>query len=232
MDIMFCSGRRQECVLVRWHLLYPYLRTYDINSSTIIEDIRALQKSGLASLGFFYHDFRDDSKKERHGLISSVLVQLCHQSDSYCDKLTEFYTEHGNGSQRPNDSALVQCLMDILKLSGQPPVYVILDALDECPNTTAMPSPREKVLKLVENLVDAHLPNLRICVTSRPETDIKTLLEPLSFRSVSLHDERGQMEDIEKYIKSVVNKDPRNRKWKVEDKQLVIDALTEGADGM
>jgi len=86
--------------------------------------------------------------------------------------------------------------------------------------------------QLVENLVDAHLPNLRICVTSRPETDIKTLLEPLSFRSVSLHDERGQMEDIEKYIKSVVNKDQRNRKWKTEDKQLVIDALTERADGM
>jgi hypothetical protein len=186
----------------------------------------------LASLGFFYHDFRDDSKKERHGLISSLLVQLCHQSDSYYDKLTEFYTEHGNGSQRPNDNALSQCLMEILKLSGQPPVYVIMDALDECPNTTAMPSPREKVLKLVETLVDAQLPNLRICVTSRPETDIKTLLEPLSFRSVSLHDERGQMEDIEKYIKSVVNKDQRNRRWKAEDKQLVIDALTERADGM
>jgi len=123
-------------------------------------------------------------------------------------------------------------LMDILKLSGQPPVYVIMDALDECPNTTAMPSPREKVLKLVETLVDAQLPNLRICVTSRPETDIKTLLEPLLFRSVSLHDERGQMEDIEKYIKSVVNKDPRNRKWKAEDKHLVIEALTERANGM
>jgi hypothetical protein len=208
------------------------LRTYDINSSTIIEDIQALRKSGLASLGFFYHDFRDDSKKDRHGLISSLLVQLCHQSDSYCDKLTEFYLEHGNGSQHPSDGALFQCLMDILKLPGQPPVYVIVDALDECPNTTAIPSPREKVLKLVEKLVDAQLPNLRICVTSRPETDIKTLLEPLSFRSISLHDERGQMEDIEKYIKSVVNKDQRNRRWKAEDKQLVIDALTERADGM
>jgi hypothetical protein len=95
-----------------------------------------------------------------------------------------------------------------------------------------MPSPREKVLELVEELIDARLPNLRICVTSRPETDIKTLLGPLSFRSVSLHDERGQMEDIENYIKSVVTKDPRNRRWKTEDKQLVIDVLTKNADGM
>jgi len=122
--------------------------------------------------------------------------------------------------------------MDVLKLPGQAPVYLVVDALDECPNTSAMPSPREKVLELMEELINVHLPNLRICVTSRPETDIKLLLEPLAYRSVSLHDESGQMEDIENYIKSVVNKDPRNRRWKAEDKQLVIDVLIKNADGM
>jgi len=122
--------------------------------------------------------------------------------------------------------------MDVLKLPGQAPVYLVVDALDECPNTSAMPSPREKVLELMEELINVHLPNLRICVTSRPETDIKLLLEPLAYRSVSLHDESGQMEDIENYNKSVVNKDPRNRRWKAEDKQLVIDVLIKNADGM
>jgi hypothetical protein len=201
-------------------------------SSTIIEDIEALRKSGLVSLGFFYHDFRDDQKKDRHGLLSSLLVQLCHQSDSYSDILTEFYLEHANGSQHPSDTALIRCLMNVLRLPGQAPVYLIIDALDECPNTTAMPSPRENVLSVVEELINSQIPNLRICVTSRPETDIKTLLEPLSFRSISLHDEQGQLEDIETYIKSVVNKDPRNRRWKTEDKQLVIDTLIRNADGM
>jgi hypothetical protein len=201
-------------------------------SSTIIEEIEAMRKSGLASLGFFYHDFRDDQKKDRRGLLSSLLVQLCHQSDSYCDILSKFYIEHANGSQHPNDGALVRCLTDILKLPGQGPVYLIVDALDECLNTSAMPSPREKVLDLVEELINSQLPNLRICVTSRPETDIKILLGPLAFRSVSLHEERGQMEDIENYIRSAVNTDPRNRRWKAEDKQLVIDVLTKNADGM
>jgi hypothetical protein len=201
-------------------------------SSTIIEEILALRKFGLASIGFFYHDFRDDQKKERHGLLTSLLVQLCHQSDSYSDKLTQFYSEHRNGSQQPSDAALLRCLMDVLKLPGQAPVYLIVDALDECPNTTAIPSPRETVLKLVEQLIDSQIPNLRICVTSRPEIDIKARLGPLSFRSISLHDESGQMEDIENYIKSVVTKDTRNRKWKAEDKELVIDVLTRNADGM
>jgi len=191
-----------------------------------------MRKSGLASLGFFYHDFRDDQKKDRRGLLSSLLVQFCHQSDSYCDILSKLYLEHTNGSQRPSDSALLRCLFEIVKVPGQAPVYLIVDALDECPNTSSMPSPREKVLNVVEELIDLQLANLRICVTSRPETDIKALLEPLAFRSVSLHDESGQMEDIENYIKSVIKKDPRNRKWKAEDKQLVIDVLVRNADGM
>jgi len=107
-----------------------------------------------------------------------------------------------------------------------------VDALDECPNISAMPSPREKVLILVQELVESDLPNLHLCVTSRPETDIKAVLDPLTVRSVSLHDEMGQIEDIDYYIKLVVNTDPNMRRWKEEDKQLVIDVLIKNADGM
>jgi hypothetical protein len=117
-------------------------------------------------------------------------------------------------------------------MQGQAPVYLIIDALDECPSTSAMPSPREEVLRLVVELIESRLTNLRICVTSRPETDIKLVLEPLSFRSVSIHDEKGQIEDIENYVRSIINTDPKNRNWRTEDKQLVIDVLTERADGM
>jgi hypothetical protein len=191
-----------------------------------------LRKLGLASLGFFYHDFGDDQKTSRRGLVSSLLVQLCPQSNFYCDILAEFYLEHGSGSQQPSDGALLRCFMDVLRLPGQAPVYLIVDAVDECSNAFSLPSPRENVLKLFEKLIDSHLPNLRICVTSRPEIDIKVLLEPLAFRSISLHDERGQMEDIENYIKSAVNNDPRNRRWRAEDKQLVIDVITRNSDGM
>ena len=98
--------------------------------------------------------------------------------------------------------------------------------------TTSLSSPRDKVLILVEELVGLQVPNLRICVTSRPEADIKAVLSPLAFRSVSLHDEIGQMEDINNYITSVVNTDRMMRRWKTPDKQLVIKVLTNKADGM
>jgi hypothetical protein len=201
-------------------------------SSTLIEDIDIMRKAGLASLGFFYCDFREGQKKDLRGLLSSLIVQLSHQSGSYCDILLNFYEEHAKGSRHPSDGALTGCLKDLLKLPGQAPVYLIVDALDECSNTTTFPSPRAKVLNLIKELIGSQIPNLHICVTSRPETDIKDVLGPLHFRSVSLHDEGGQMRDIEEYIKSVISTHPENRRWRQKDKQLVIDVLSEKADGM
>ena len=201
-------------------------------SSTIIEDIKNMRKSGLASLAIFFYDFRDDQKKDLRGLLSSFLFQLCNQSNSYNDILSSFYLSHQDGAQSAGDDELVRCLKDVLRLRGQAPVYLIIDALDECPNKSALSSSRLDVLKLLGDLVDSQLPNLRICVTSRPEADIKPILEPLTFRSVSLHDERGQKEDIENYIKSVVDTNRNMRRWRPEHRQLVIDVLTERADGM
>ena len=201
-------------------------------SSTVIEDIDTMRKAGLASLAFFYCDFREEEKMGLRGLLSSLLVQLCHQSDSYYDVLFKFYSEHAKGSRRPSDDALVGCLKDIVKVSKQAPVYLIVDALDECPNTPAIRSPRAKVLSLIERLIKAESPNLRICITSRPEIDIKGVLIPLIFCSVSLHDQSKQKTDIEDYIKSVINTHPNNKGWNAKHKQLVIDALTEKSDGM
>ena len=180
----------------------------------------------------FYYDFREDEKKDLRGLLSSILFQLCDQSDSYHNILASFYSTHRGGAQSPGDDELVRCLKDVLSLPGQAPVYLIVDPLDECPNTSALSSPRLETLTLLVNLVDSQLPNLRICVTSRPEADIKPVLGPLTFRSVSLHDERGQKEDIENYIKSVVNTDRNMQRWRPGHRQLVIDVLTERADGM
>jgi len=190
-----------------------------------------MQKSGLASLAMFYYDFREKEKKDLRGLLSSVLFQLCKQSYSYYTILSAFYSTYDDGARSPSNDELVRCLKNLLKLSAHAPVYLIVDALDECPNTS-LPSHRDQVLGLLEDLVDSKLSNLRICVTSRPETDIKPILETLTFRSISLHDESGQKEDIENYIKSIVNTDRRMRRWSSVHKQLVIDVLTERADGM
>jgi hypothetical protein len=203
-----------------------------MSSSTIIEDIEDVHRAGDASLAIYYCDFREDQKRDLRGLLSSVLFQLCDQSDLYYNILSTFHSTHRDGKQSPSNNDLVRCLKSMLNLQGPPVVYLIVDGLDECPSNSALSSPREEVLSLLEDLVEARFTNLRICVTSRPEADIKPVLAPLTFRSISLHDESGQKEDIENYIRSVVNTNRNMRRWTHEHKQLVIDVLTERADGM
>jgi hypothetical protein len=139
---------------------------------------------------------------------------------------------HGKGARKPSDEALIKCLTEMVSLSVQGPTYIIVDALDECPNNSGLPTPREEVLDLVKNLVSLRVPNLHICVTSRPEIDIQNMLEPLTSLRVSLHDQSGKKKDIVDYVSSVVYSDKKMRRWREEDRKLLIETLSERADGM
>ncbi|KAF8264996.1 hypothetical protein EI94DRAFT_1804983 [Lactarius quietus] len=202
--------------------------------SAIIQDIMALRDAGLASIAYFYFDFRDTDKQTLYDLLPSLLTQLSTHSDNCCEVLSRVYESHGHGTRKPNARTMVACLKEMLALPGQGPIYIILDALDECPITSGIPSARKQVLDVLKDLVGLQLADLHICVTSRPEIDIRVVLEPLAFHSVSLHDQSGQKRDIEDYIRSVVNSDSDTamRRWRNKDKELVIETLTERADGM
>ncbi|KAH9006043.1 hypothetical protein EDB84DRAFT_1573040 [Lactarius hengduanensis] len=122
------------------------------------------------------------------------------------------HSKHQNGTERTTIGSLAQCLKRMLSIAGQVPVYLILDALDECPADSGMPPPREKVLDLVEELVELRHPNLHLCITSRQEYDIST--------------------DIIDYVSFFVRSNKRMKKWSIEDQDMVIEKLAEKADGM
>ena len=184
-------------------------------------------------MAYFYFDYRDANKQGLRELISSFLAQLSAHSEPRGDILSNLYLTHDEGKKQPSDTILVECLKRMLTLPDRHTTYLIIDALDESPNI-GIPSHRERILQLVEELVELRLPHLRLCVTSRPEVDIRDVLELLTSERVSLHDQNGQKQDIVDYIKSVVysNSEPTMRRWRTEDKELVTDVLSERADGM
>ena len=83
--------------------------------------------------------------------------------------------------------------------------------------------------------MDVRLLHLHVCVTSRPEFDIRATLGRLALHSVSLHDESGQRDDIVDYVRSVVYADSEEtmmKRWRDADKKMVVETLSEKADGM
>jgi hypothetical protein len=190
------------------------------------------REAGSAIMAYFYCDFRDEDKQNCHNLLLSIISQLCAQSSSCCDILSRVFLSHDKGARKPSDGILSQCLIEMVSLPAQVPVYLIVDALDECPNNSGLPTSREEVLDFIKDLVGLQLPNLYMCVTSRPEVDIQTILDPLTSLRVSLHNQSGQKEDIVGYVSSVVHSDTKMGRWRQEDRKLVIETLSERADGM
>jgi hypothetical protein len=186
-------------------------------------------------MAYFYFDFKELEKQNRRNLLPSLLVQLSAQSSPRCNILHRLYLDHDKGTHKPTEAVFMQCLKDMLTVPNQPPIYIILDAVDECPNSYGIPSsPRERVLTLVKELIDLHIPHLHICATSRPEFDIRATLGPLSLYTVPLHDQSGQKQDIVDYVNSVVYSDSETmmKRWREDDKKRVVESLSERANGM
>jgi hypothetical protein len=211
--------------------------------SAIIEEIEGMRTAGLATMAYYYFDFRDVKKQDRYGLLSSIVSQLSAELDSCYQVLSQLFSDHAGGTRRPTTRALTTCMKDMLSLPGQGPIYIVVDAVDECPNFLGRPSARDEVLELypnfperpsardevlelIEEFVNLKLPNLHLCVASRPEMDIRAILELLTTLKISLHDESGQKEDIIKYIESVARSDRSMRRRKEEDNQLVVNTLS------
>jgi hypothetical protein len=202
-------------------------------SSSVIEDVKRMQ-GNRALIAYYYFDFKDAAKRDVRGFLTSLLFQLADCSDNCWVILSQLHKAYGDGSRQPSNAALSRCLKNMLDIPGQVPIFVIADALDECPSDIGTPSARERVLDLVEDLAGSNYANLYMCITSRPEQDIRTVLNPLTSAScrVSLHEEAGQTEDINNYIRSFVHKDRAMQRWKRDDKELVISTLSKRANGM
>jgi hypothetical protein len=114
-------------------------------------------------MGYYYFDFRDVNKQDCYGLLSSLISRLAAESDSCYNILSHLYPDTIRVTRKPNIGALKKCMTDMLSLPGQSPIYIIVDALDECPNLLWGQPAREEVLELIKGVVDLELPNVHLC---------------------------------------------------------------------
>ncbi|EMD33427.1 hypothetical protein CERSUDRAFT_142402, partial [Gelatoporia subvermispora B] len=201
--------------------------------TAMIENIRQLcliQSNSI--LAYFYCDFQDAAKQSARGLLSHLLIHFSAASHACSQLLSDLWSSHRDGSQQPSEPELCRCLKRMLELlADHDYLYIIIDALDECPDSS-LHSKRRDVLTFIREMVEWRYQNVHICVTSRPEQDIREAVESLSHRSISLHAESGQSDEISSYVRSVIESDCAFRRWKASDRALAIQRLSKDANGM
>lgn len=102
------------------------------------------------------------------------------------------------GSQ-PGREELRDTLDDVLSITpGE--IFLVLDALDECPERSRQ-NERKELLSLLVGLNEHHKNKLHILATSRPEQDIRAKLG--RFLTVDL--EAKLAEDVETFVRTEIS---------------------------
>jgi hypothetical protein len=193
-------------------------RTQWICSSTIIEDVRALCKADpSSSLAYFY--FTDRSELE--DLIRSILSQLSARATPAC--LAELYDRYQESREHPPMKDLAASIPPILESFRH--VYLIFDALDECPK-------RRDLLRWLEEIISAELDGVHLLVTSRWEEDIRASLEPLNPEVIDIGSQVDG--DIQIYLCEALRNDQRftRHNWPEVVQEKIRTMLMERAKGM
>ena len=177
-----------------------------------------------SAVAYFYFDFNDPEKQKLQNCLSSLIAQLCGLALAIPEKLKSMYNRCGRGNQTPSLNDLKDIMSYFATASEFNDIFLILDALDECPKDGNEDS-RSELLEWIQEISNQLSFSVRLLVTSRPEPDIGKILCPPAFRSVSIQGSQVKS-DISRYIQSQLSGFPISMKPAIEK------TLTDKADGM
>lgn len=155
-------------------------------------------------------------------LLRSLIVQLAAQCSQLPESLRLAYSWSQSEQIRPTVQELTTLLHQMLKHFNS--TFILLDALDECAG-------REHLFEFVEALMGWKISNLHLLATSRKENDIATSLEPLITGQLCIQSALVDA-DIRVYVLERISNDPRLKRWPINLRKEIEDALTSRADGM
>jgi len=196
-----------------------------ILSSSIVEDV---QRHCYQAVGFglapFYFTFTDRGKQSYEAMLRSLIAQLGLQEPGL-PALQEKYGQRHKLKGELNVQSFESILLVILATYDT--VFVVLDALDECPDEG---NARSKLFDGLEYLAN-EAANLKIFMTSRDIPDIRDYM--VCFPAKRLPIMTGAVDkDIHSYVAQQLSQGQYFKKLKRESLDLIQTTITRQADGM
>ena len=189
---------------------------------TFRETLQETKTKNKVGVAFYYFDFNDESKQDAHGMLRALLLQLSSQFHGGERELEQLRVL--SEPYRPSQDVLIQSLQTFLARFHD--IYIILDALDECPRDRS----REDVLKVIEVVRGWCLPSVHLLVTARDHLDIRRSLDPSHGSDISMKNS-GIDKDISDFVSHQLQNDRMLQRWKVRHGEI-LEKLTQGAQGV
>lgn len=190
--------------------------------STVIRHL--ISKYGDSCVAYFYFDFKDILKQDVTGLLCSLIAQRARTLEIIPQSLLELFRRHSardpDHPSMPTSSELVEVLIDLLDLHSS---CIVLDALDEC---------RERSLLLATlSTIMSRAGRCKVCYSSRWDQEFQVLMS--KFNVVALGIKIHQVDnDVSLYVQSMLDSDRRLSCHRLDVKAMILEKLSEGAQGM
>jgi hypothetical protein len=237
--LLFAAGSGKTILWYTVSISLCALNVHVANSTSILDELGSNRNKSSDIIACYYFGSEKLSPEKRNfrGLLTSLVKQLCKDSNRLPDSIHVLYaTCRRNGSNPPSEAMLAHFLTNFLaELQAQFSIYIVIDGVDNCVEADAAgtDAARKKVLKFLEGLVRLRNSKLNICITSSSNEEMEKNLGPLaaapSCRKMFLHKEEGQKGEITNYITAFVRRDVQ--KLSDDDKKEVVRTLSEGAGG-
>ncbi|KZP10818.1 ankyrin, partial [Athelia psychrophila] len=179
-----------------------------------------------ASTGYAYFFF--DGRSAEAALLvhdkfmRSIVMQLAHRCDGIPVALAEMYRKCDKGFRRPPIDLLEATFLRILDSFND--VYIAIDSLDEC-------SERPEVILWIQSMASKASGKLHMVMSSRPESEIMQGLRELSqLKEICISGHQTEP-DIRSFLNTRLSQRDA-AKWTNAQKDMIKEALTDGADGM
>jgi hypothetical protein len=192
--------------------------------SSVIDYIqKQYDKEPSSAIVYWYFTFTDAAKQDVSNAICSLIADICSNRRDTPEELQNAFRRNNFGQQKPPLRDLIAILQAVM--DGFQDVYIVMDALDECPKAG---SQRETLLDVLREIHSWQLPCLHLLTTSRREVDIQ---ESLNYsKDISIQGSQVE-QDIVKYVEHCLEHH-KFSSWKPSLKEDVKEALAKRADGM
>ncbi|GLB14222.1 hypothetical protein AtubIFM61612_001647 [Aspergillus tubingensis] len=188
------------------------------SGSTIIEDIqRTCLSSSKKRFAYWYFHFNDPESQRVENMLRTIIRQL--HSTPLNDPIRSIWNDYGTKGSNPSNAKLQETLERVIT-AYKGTVFLIFDALDECPEAVNRKE-RGLLLSLLTEFQKRHGDKVHILVTSRPEPDIIEHLKECTAIDI----EQNQGSDISTFVKNRVEALDERRAPKEVKAQIIKELL-------
>lgn len=199
--------------------------------SAIVDELRAARlEEPRIQLAYWYFSVNDANRRSLQNLVRALLTQVC-PSSAAPPALLRIWEVNRKGREAPQISdsvqTLVQMLVEIWKSEDRPKFFFVIDALDE-----SNEAERTEIIDMLQRIVLLDI-DIHLLITSRSNTVgvEQGLQDTVKLFNVVI-ERQNVDEDILTHISERLEDDDDLKKWPLDLRKYVEEALVANAAGM